>query len=49
MYAVVRTYSGPGASEIFDVIEQREKDVKALITGSQASSTTRPFAGVTAA
>ena len=33
MYAVVRTYSGPGASEIFDVIEQREEDVKALITG----------------
>jgi hypothetical protein len=33
MYAVVRTYSGPGASEIFDVIEQREDDVKGLITG----------------
>ena len=33
MYAVVRTYSGQGASEIFDVIEQREEDVKALITG----------------
>ena len=33
MYAVVRTYSGPGASEIFDAIEQREDEVKALITG----------------
>jgi hypothetical protein len=34
MYAVVRTYSGQGASEVFDVIEQRGKeDVKALISG----------------
>jgi hypothetical protein len=33
MYAVVRTYSGQGASEIFDVIEQREEDVKAIISG----------------
>ena len=33
MYAVVRTYSGQGASELFDLMEQREEDVKALITG----------------
>ena len=33
MYAVVRTYSGQGASEVFDVIGQREEDVKALISG----------------
>ena len=33
MYAVIRTYSGQGASEIFDVIEQREEDVKALVSG----------------
>ncbi|MDT5102996.1 MAG: hypothetical protein QOI25_509 [Mycobacterium sp.] len=33
MYAVIRTYSGEGASEVFDVIEQREEDVKALISG----------------
>ncbi len=33
MYAVVRTYSGAGASDIFELIEQREEDVKALITG----------------
>ena len=33
MYAVVRTYSGQGASELFDLLEQREEDVKALITG----------------
>ena len=33
MHAVVRTYSGQGASELFDLLEQREEDVKALITG----------------
>ena len=33
MYAVVRTYSGQGASELFDLLGQREEDVKALITG----------------
>jgi hypothetical protein len=33
MHAVVRTYSGQGASELFDLLGQREADVKALITG----------------
>ena len=33
MYAVVRTYSGPGAAELFDLLGEREEDVKALITG----------------
>ena len=33
MYAVVRTYSGQGASELFDLLGQREEDVKALISG----------------
>ena len=33
MYAVVRTYSGQGASEVFDLIAQRQEDVKALLTG----------------
>ena len=33
MYAVVRTYSGKGASELFDLLGQREEDVKALISG----------------
>ncbi len=33
MHAVVRTYSGQGASEIFDVIAQREQDVTDLISG----------------
>jgi hypothetical protein len=31
MYAVVRTYSGQGASEVFDLIEQRQEDVTALL------------------
>jgi len=33
MYAVVRTYTGPGASELFDLLGEREDDVKALISG----------------
>jgi hypothetical protein len=33
MYAVVRTYSGQGASELFDLLEQREQDVRDLIGG----------------
>ena len=49
MYAVVRTYSGQGASELFDLLGQREEDVKALISGVPASSTTRRFAVATAA
>ena len=31
MYAVVRSYSGPGTSELFDLLGQREEDVKNLI------------------
>jgi hypothetical protein len=33
MHAVVRSYSGQGASELFDLIEQRSEDVTALING----------------
>jgi hypothetical protein len=33
MYAVVRSYSGQGASELFDLLEQREQDIKSLIGG----------------
>ena len=33
MYAVVRTYSGQGASDLMDLLGQREEDVKALISG----------------
>ena len=33
MYVVVRSYSEPGASALFDVMSQREEDVKALISG----------------
>ena len=33
MHAVVRTYSGEGASELFDLLGQREEDVKSLISG----------------
>ena len=33
MYAVVRSYSGEGASELFDQLEQRNDEVKELIGG----------------
>ena len=33
MYAVVRTYSGQGASELFDLLGQREDEVTDLISG----------------
>ena len=33
MYAVVRTYTGHGASELFDLLGEREQDVEELISG----------------
>ena len=33
MYVVIRNYSGQGASELFDLLGQREDDVKELIGG----------------
>lgn len=33
MYLVARSYSGPGASELFDLLGQREQDIKDLIGG----------------
>jgi hypothetical protein len=33
MYAVVRSYSGQGVSELFDQLEQRNEEVKDLIGG----------------
>jgi hypothetical protein len=33
MYAVVRSYSGQGASELFDQLEQRSEEVKDLMGG----------------
>src|SRR3954451_19897408 len=31
MHAVIRTYSGQGAKELFDLLEQRKSDVERLI------------------
>ena len=31
MHAVVRTYSGVGAKQLFDVLEQRKADVEATL------------------
>jgi hypothetical protein len=33
VYAVIRSYVGQGASELFDAMEQREADVTSLISG----------------
>lgn len=33
MHVVIRSYSGQGASALFDLLGQREEDVKALISG----------------
>ena len=33
MYVVVRSYSGQGSSELFDLLGQREEEVKELISG----------------
>ena len=33
MHVVVRSYAGQGASDLFDAMEQREEDVRELITG----------------
>jgi hypothetical protein len=33
MYAVVRSYSGQGATDVFDLVEQRSEDVKTLLGG----------------
>ena len=32
MYVAVRSYSGQGASELFDVLAESEEDVKSLIS-----------------
>ena len=31
MYAVVRTFSGPGAKDLFELLEKRKTDVEAAI------------------
>jgi hypothetical protein len=33
MYVIVRSYSGQGASELFDLLGERQEDVKELIGG----------------
>ena len=33
MHVVVRSYAGQGASELFDLLGEREEDVKELISG----------------
>ena len=33
MHVVIRSYAGQGVSDLFDTMEQREQDVKELISG----------------
>ena len=33
MHVVIRSYSGQGASELFDLAGQREEDLKTMISG----------------
>jgi hypothetical protein len=33
MHAVIRTYSGTGASQVFDLVSARQADVNALLSG----------------
>ena len=33
VYAVARSYSGQGASEVFDLVAERDEEVKALLRG----------------
>jgi hypothetical protein len=52
MYVAVRNYSGPGASELFDLLGQRQKDIEELISGvpgfvSYAAARTGEDTGVT--
>jgi hypothetical protein len=48
MYVVVRSYSGQGASELFDLLGQREQGVKSLMSGVPGFSATQPFAAAAA-
>ena len=43
MYVVVRSYSGQGASALFDLLSQREEDVRALISGVPGFSSYAAF------
>ena len=31
MYAVVRTYAGPGAKQLFDILDERKADLEAAL------------------
>lgn len=33
MHVVIRSYSGQGASELFDLLGQREEDVRSVLSG----------------
>ena len=49
MYVVVRRYSGQGAAELFDLLGQREEDVKELISGVPGFVSYAAFRSVKAA
>ena len=43
MYVVIRSYSGQGASELFDALTEREQDVKELISTVPGFASYRAF------
>ena len=45
MHVVVRSYSGQGAQELFDVLGQRQEDVKELIGGVPGFKSYAAFRG----
>ena len=52
MYMAVRSYSGPGASELFNLLAEREDEIRELISGvpgftSYTASRTGDDSGVT--
>src|SRR5438132_7911953 len=49
MHAVVRSYSGQGASELFEQLEQRNEEIKDLIGGVPGFVSTRLFGAARAA
>jgi hypothetical protein len=48
VHVVVRSYAGEGASELFDLLAQREDEVKNLISGVAGLSAMPPSATLTA-
>ncbi len=47
MHVVIRSYSGQGASDLFDALAEREDDVKSVLSTVPGSSATQRSAMTT--